>query len=89
MSKNKPYVGGYIHVKEQLSNRYNEYINLLQYYREFVIKKRRKSKKQIVEKRIDKSSNKVYVYCIGKYYEYPITVYPITHRKQLTEYKEI
>jgi hypothetical protein len=78
-SKGRPYVGGYIHMKEQLSNRYNEYINLVQYYTKFVNKKKRKSNKQIYEKRIDKINNKVYVYHIGKHYEYPITVYPITH----------
>jgi hypothetical protein len=82
----------YIHVKEQLINRFDEYINLLQYYQRFVLNKGKKNKGnrgKKYEKRIDKSSNRIYVYYNSKQWEYPITVYPITHRKQLTEYKEI
>jgi hypothetical protein len=90
-NKSKPYIGGYVHLKQQLNSRYNEYINLVQYYDRFVIKRKKKRKHNTnkYEKRIDKEDNKIYVYYLSNWYEYPVTVYPITHNKQLTKYEEI
>jgi hypothetical protein len=77
----RPYIGGYKHVKEQLSNRYDEYINLVQYYKKYV-KKRKGKVINKYEKRIDKKNNRVYVYHRTKRWEYPVTVYGVTHKKQ-------
>jgi hypothetical protein len=87
-SKGRPYIGGYLHVKEQLLDRFDEHINLVQYYQRYVVKKKKHDRSKKYEKRIDKKNNRIWVYYTSKRWEYPVTVYKVTHKHQ-QELKEI
>jgi hypothetical protein len=78
-TKDKPYIGGWIHVREQMLDRFDEDINLIQFYKKYVVKKRygKFNKKGILVR----EGEKVFVYVASNRFIYPCTVYKINRRK--------
>lgn len=87
----EPYYGGYLHVKSQLQERFNEGITESDYKKLYVdvgnfdVPKQRN---QRFEKRVDVEKKRIYVYAITKRWKYAITVYEIdqSNKKRIKEF---
>jgi hypothetical protein len=81
----EPYRGGYLHMKSQLQERFNEDITESVYKKLFVDIGNfdvPKQKNQRFEKRVDIEKERIYVYAITKRWKYAITVYKIDQRNK-------
>ena len=75
------YIGGWFHVKERMYDRFDVEINLVQFYKKYVVvkKNRKKSKSKYT---LVRDGEMVFVYIeVGKY-KYPITVYKINRDRK-------